>query len=195
MAVASCGILAAVPFLHAASVLRRRSLVVEAAAFGVAGTLLIVLSGSSGSSQPTTMDAVLGLVAAVVMVVACFRLRSLRNEVRDVLADAPALAAAVAARRRRERARALAEADPALARDLGIGRPDRPGEFDDGGLVDLGTAPADVIAIRCDISPADAERIVAAQGLFSTVDELLVLVEIPVGMWNRIRDRGVVIQS
>ena len=52
--------------------------------------------------------------------------------------------------------------DPALARSLGIGRPDLARGYDDGGLVDLNTASAPVIAQVCGLDAALAEAIVAA---------------------------------
>jgi hypothetical protein len=51
-------------------------------------------------------------------------------------------AAAVAAAQRRQHARVLAKGDPVLARDLCIGRPNMPREFDGGGLVDVNHAAA-----------------------------------------------------
>jgi len=47
----------------------------------------------------------------------------------------PALAAAIACRQRRQQARQLLANDPGLARELRIGRPDLPRDYDDGGLV------------------------------------------------------------
>ena len=58
----------------------------------------------------------------------------------------PAVAAVLAARARRDEARRIVSRDPAMARELGIGRPDLRRAYDDGGLVDLNNAPAQAIA-------------------------------------------------
>lgn len=108
----------------------------------------------------------------------------------------PTIAAALAARARREEARQLANRDPLLARDLRIGRPDLPRTYDDGGLVDLNSAPPATIADICDLDTNTAEAIVAARtqrgGLLAT-DDIFTMAEIPLGAWNMIRDRGLVI--
>jgi hypothetical protein len=43
---------------------------------------------------------------------------------------------------RRRQARELAKRNPVLARDLNIGRPDVPHDYNDGGLVDVNQVPA-----------------------------------------------------
>jgi DNA uptake protein ComE-like DNA-binding protein len=105
-----------------------------------------------------------------------------------------AVAKALTARAKRAEARALLATDPMLARDLHIGRPDLHGDYDDGGLVDINAAPATAIAATCDMKLSDAEAIVAMReerGQFANVDEMLVLVELPVSDWDWIRDRAV----
>lgn len=107
----------------------------------------------------------------------------------------PAIAAALAARDRRAEARRLAVQDPLLAHELRLGRPDLPRTYDDGGLVDLNTAPAHVIARTCGIEPEHAERIVACRsaGRFAAVDDVLVWADLPYEVWDFVRDRGVVL--
>jgi DNA uptake protein ComE-like DNA-binding protein len=108
--------------------------------------------------------------------------------------DERAVAAALAARERRAEARRIVERDPALARELRIGRPDLPREYDDGGLVDLNSAPAALIARICDIPRDLADRIVAARAAgapFVRVDDAFTFTDIPVELWDRIRDRAV----
>jgi DNA uptake protein ComE-like DNA-binding protein len=82
-----------------------------------------------------------------------------------------------------------------LAQDLGGGRPDLGREYDDGGLVDIISAQAKDIATRCGIDLAQAEAIVELRderGGFANVDEMLVLVDLPVSAWDRIRDRAII---
>jgi hypothetical protein len=109
----------------------------------------------------------------------------------------PAIAAVLASRNRRAEAKALAAGDPAMARELRIGRPDLSGRrYDDGGLVDLNNAPAAAIAAMCDIDLEIAEHIVQARTVgvpFTTVDDVFALVDVPFPLWDRIRERGIVI--
>jgi DNA uptake protein ComE-like DNA-binding protein len=83
-----------------------------------------------------------------------------------------------------------------MARELRIGRPHLPRTYDDGGLVDLNTAPAQVIAHTCGIELAIATLIVKARAAgitFASVDDVFSVAEIPFPLWDRIRDRAVVI--
>ena len=108
----------------------------------------------------------------------------------------PAIAAALAARERRAEARRLAADDPLLARELRIGRPDLVRTYDDGGLVDLNTAPGPVIARTLGIAPAHAELIVTSRGAagrFTAVDDVFAWADLPYEVWDQIRDRGVVL--
>ena len=108
----------------------------------------------------------------------------------------PAIAAVLAARARREEARRIVSRDPAMARELGIGRPDLRRAYDDGGLVDLNNAPAEAIAGTCGIDLVHATAITAARtnGIhFVTVDDVFSAADIPFPLWERIRDRAVVV--
>ncbi|WP_229073060.1 BTAD domain-containing putative transcriptional regulator [Actinoplanes sp. DH11] len=81
-----------------------------------------------------------------------------------------------AARARRELARQFAAADPAGARQAGIGRPDLLRPFDDGGLLDLNHAPVQEIARLAGVGPAAAQRIVHdryQRGPFATPADLM----------------------
>jgi hypothetical protein len=216
VAVVSVGLFAWVPFVHAATRLHRRSVSLRAALFGAGALAYSVLlaftpttdqgriTGSAGQAF-----SVIGTLLLLAMVaVACIQLAPLRREVYRrrpvVYADPPvalpgtdpAVAAVMASRARREEARQFVTRDPLIARDLRIGRPDLPRTYDDGGLVDLNSAPAAVIAELCDLAPAVAESIVTARvacGGFLAVDDVFATAEIPVGSWDMIRDRGVAI--
>ncbi len=59
----------------------------------------------------------------------------------------------------RDQARALAAEDPALARELRIGRPDAPRTYDDGGLVDVNHAPREIIEALPGMTPELADRV------------------------------------
>lgn len=207
LAVLSFGFLAAVPFWHAWTRLRRPASLKAALAYTAVDVLLVVLmslnpspnpDGSSGNSAISTIG---GFTAIAVIVVACIHLRGVRREVyatpRAVPAHAdPAVARALAGRERREEARRMWESDPSLARELGVGRPDVGRGFDDGGLVDLNSAPAAVIAQVCGIELQQAETIVAARlgrgGAYYNLGEVFVDVALPPRAQQLISDRALV---
>lgn len=85
------------------------------------------------------------------------------------------------ARELRRQARAMAESDPMLAKRLGIGRPDLPHQFDDGGLIDLNHAPLHVLTSLPGVTEAGAGQIldrVERLGPFQSLGEVLLAVEI-----------------
>jgi hypothetical protein len=90
----------------------------------------------------------------------------------------PALTAARWRARRREEARALQAAQPSLASELMIGRPDLPHrQYDDGGLIDVNHVTAEWMASGLQIDLEMADRIVEARtvrGGFASPDELIV---------------------
>jgi hypothetical protein len=97
---------------------------------------------------------------------------------------------------RRSQARQLAAEQPALARSLGIGRPDLPRQYDDGGLIDLNDAPTDLIDTLPGITGRQAAAIVVSrtqQGRFRRVDELWTRGLLPPGSAPELADRVVII--
>jgi DNA uptake protein ComE-like DNA-binding protein len=102
------------------------------------------------------------------------------------------VAAARESLKRRDDARRLATKDPRLAREMGIGRPDLPRRFDDGGLVDLNHSPVHVIADLPGVDLLTAVKIVAARsqiGGFTSVDEMSVTLDLPPTQLDGIADR------
>lgn len=91
----------------------------------------------------------------------------------------------------RRKARELVAADPGLARELGIGRPDLDRTFDDGGLVDVNTAPADVLTQLRGITPERAARIIRireARGPYGSVEDLSVFADLPPALTDALTD-------
>jgi hypothetical protein len=203
----SFGLLAVVPFVHAAARLQRRAVWRLVAIYGVVDAALIIALGvapvdEDGNATSAAGDVVMTFVvlgALITLIAACVQLAGLRRSVYGATPAPvahPAVATALAARARRDEARQLAARDPMLARDLLIGRPDLARGYDDGGLVDLNRAPAPTIALGCGLDEASAQRIVdarRARGGFASVDEVIVLVDVPVDAWEGLRDRGIVI--
>jgi DNA uptake protein ComE-like DNA-binding protein len=212
--IATMGILSAVPFGHAAARLRNPALWAWTAGYAVAAFMLVALTPTTprdAAGQPVQSadsgSPVIAFLALAMAVVACLHLRSVRRRVyglpdpvrapAGVQSSDPAVAAALAARSRRDEARKLAEVDPLLARELRIGRPDLSRTYDDGGLVDVNSAPAAVVADVCGVDPAIAHRIVEARAAagapFARVEDIFVYTDIPVELWDRIREHAVVL--
>lgn len=196
--IATVGLFAFVPFVHAAVRLGRRRVWWFAAAYG-AVTVLAFSAPDTGIGPLTAIAMLCSVTAAVV---ACAQLVPLRRSVYGLAEPAPppgidpAVAAVMRARQRRQKARELVGQDPLLARELHIGRPDIPHEYDDGGLVDLNAAPAEAIAFVCGIDVDQARQLVAVRdsvGGLNNVDELFVHTNLPPGAWERIRDRAIVL--
>jgi DNA uptake protein ComE-like DNA-binding protein len=196
----SFGILSPVPFAHAATRLRTPLSVLWPVLYAVAvGSIMAIPTRDAAGNDLDPSNTVGGLIVGVT-VVALAHLVWVRRLVWGAPRPAhpdPAVAAALAARARRTEARRIVAEDPVLARELRIGRPDLARDYDDGGLVDLNEAPAGAIAAACGIDPAVAARIVQARDVtgvpMAAVDDVFVHTDIPVALWDRIRDRGVVV--
>jgi len=206
LAIFSGGLLAAVPFWHAASRLGRPELRKPALLYTAAGVVLAVLAALSPPQQPDgtsgneALSTLFGLFALIVIVAACIQLRPLRRAVYGgggvvpVHAD-PIVARALGARARREETRQLLAREPRLQRDLGIGRPDLNRGYDDGGLIDVNTAPAEVIMRVADLDRGDAEAIVAGRtargGSWYDMAELIDNVPLSASAQEQLRERAV----
>ncbi|WP_346041625.1 BTAD domain-containing putative transcriptional regulator [Actinomadura chokoriensis] len=94
-------------------------------------------------------------------------------------------------RARREQARSLAAHHPVIAHRLGIGRPDLATGFDDGGLVDVNSAPEHVLASLPGLDAHHAKLIVlarAAQGPLASVDDLVARQILPYQVVDALRE-------
>jgi hypothetical protein len=96
----------------------------------------------------------------------------------------------------RARARRLVEKDPALATELGIGRPDIPqrrdDEFDDGGLIDVNHVPASCVATLPGLNDRLAAKITRVRdgvGGFTSTADLEVTLGLPPGKLDEVKDR------
>lgn len=204
----TAGFLAALPFWHAARRLDRPSVRRLALIYTAVGAFLVVLmaltpeSNPDGSSGNSTISTIGGMAVVAVVVIACYQLVGLRREVYEGLRDrvptssADVLARAVATRQRRQEARRLHETDPALARELGIGRPDLGRGYDDGGLVDLNTASASLIATVSGIDREHADAVVAARsargGTYIALGEVFMEAHLPSHVQEMLREHAVV---
>jgi helix-hairpin-helix protein len=185
------GLLAFVPFAHAAAKLQDRRLWLVAACYAV---VTVGLFGPlADASNTSDLGAALFTAAWFALIVgSTVHALVLRRRVFSPPAVQPAMAAALADRELRQQARAIVAGDPALARELRIGRPDLLRQFNDGGLVDVNHVPNQVLAERLGLSPAEAARVVEARerlGGFSSAAELCAFAEVPDATIDPVQER------
>jgi DNA-binding SARP family transcriptional activator len=134
---------------------RRRSrwLGVEATVYFVVTIIAFAILGSAPEDVDRVQD-VLAFIGVLATVAACSvhaaLIVPLRPKGPDVERDV-----------RRQQAREIVARHPQVARELGIGRPDLPNRFDDGGLIDLNDAPESVLKTLPGVPPEHAALIIA----------------------------------
>ncbi|MEV0645213.1 helix-hairpin-helix domain-containing protein [Phytomonospora sp. NPDC050363] len=188
----TAGLSAPIMFGHAAAKLK--SVVAGIAAFAYAGMAIAYITlfamegqnladGEYGNVNPIAMVSLFALLFGSTAHAFMIRNKVFPPRAADterparVVPTDEAEARVLARRERRVRARRLLKDDPAMADELGIGRPDLELGYDDGGLVDVNHAPAEVLAAMRGIDERTAERIVAVRelsGTFASTAELVV---------------------
>ena len=111
--------------------------------------------------------------------------RSLEERNRETVAEAKSRI------ERRKDARRLATSNPSLARELKIGRPDLPRDYDDGGLVDVNHVPGPALAAQLGLAPAEVTDVLAARdrlGRFASADELGAYTQLSPDRVDELRD-------
>src|SRR5699024_9098088 len=166
--VLSFGLLAAVPFIHAAWAVRTRKLQRMAVGLGVVNFVVLMIYSLDEEVSSAGLSAIASLSHLALAVAAVVMLNPVRRKVYRldeagyggyqpyhpaVSAQQQAVAAVEYGRHLRQEARKILHRDPMMARELRIGRPDLPRTYDDGGLVDLNTAPGEGVATRGAIRP------------------------------------------
>jgi DNA uptake protein ComE-like DNA-binding protein len=198
--VVSIGFLSFVPFLGYAIMSRRPRDWAVFAAYLAATVALMVAAGTGGHGGGATAVGwfVIALAGcAAVHSAVLFRPGSAPSVGRPAVSLGPrernrdAVASAKSRIERRKDARHLAETDPALARDLGIGRPDLRRDYDDGGLVDVNHAPRAVLSSVLGLKPGEVSDVMAARdklGRFTSADELCAYTELSPDRVDELRD-------
>jgi DNA uptake protein ComE-like DNA-binding protein len=197
----SIGFLSPVPFLAYAVITRtRRDWAVFAGYLAATVAMIIALSATKEGTAPN--DAV-GLFIVALAGCAAAHAAVLFRPSRGVTAGAApgslstrqrnqaALAAARDKLERRKEARHLAATNPALARDLKIGRPDLPRDYDDGGLVDVNHVPVEGFSSGLGLTPIEARDVVAARdklGRFVSPEELCEYTQLSPDRVDELRD-------
>ena len=202
----SIGFLSFVPFLAYALIRRRKQDWAVFAAY-LAATVAMIVALAASDSAGGASAAVGGLIVALAGCASAhaavlFRPAHNQRRLAPPMAPAPVELAArdrnrTAVARARDRielrnqARHLLTADPALARDLAIGRPDLPREYDDGGLVDVNRVPAIVLAEYLGLAPDEVRDVLAAReklGKFVGADELCAYTDLSPDRVDELRD-------
>jgi hypothetical protein len=83
------------------------------------------------------------------------------------------------------------QTNPALARDLRIGRPDLPRDYDDGGLVDVNEVPGATLAVQLGLTSQEVADVMAARGQlgrFTSADELCAYTKLSPERVDELRD-------
>jgi hypothetical protein len=148
-------------FAHAGRRARNARWKLYAALYGIASYAALVFS--SIHDAPDGDDSFAGMLILVPWVLGIGHALYIRPEyVRQREREPSAIEAARARLQTREQAIQIAREEPALAHELGIGRPDRRGAMD-AGLVDVNSAPAGVIERLPGIDRELARRIVGVR--------------------------------
>ncbi|NDU72177.1 helix-hairpin-helix domain-containing protein [Actinomadura sp. DSM 109109] len=192
----------ATPFTFAAALLWRRSLhlLVSTAVYG--GVFALALSLLPDIEKEQGTERIVGMLLFVLAVVGCGHSFLIRRRVFDPHGLSGVDNDAVVERVRRQRllrekARELAASDPGLAKELRIGRPDLPRQYNDGGLVDVNHAPARALTLLPGVTAEMAEtieRVRAQTGGFMSAEELSAVAGLPPSLTGDLADYAVFIR-
>jgi hypothetical protein len=199
MPVWSLGFLSSLPFLAYAVTSRRTRDWVVFGAY-LAATIAIDIALGAVNPDSNAGGAVLGLVIALAGGATVHTAILYRPERTGEARSGPyspeqlnrqALAEAKSMIERRKVARQLVSKDPALARDLRIGRPDLGRKYDDGGLVDVNHVPGRVLATALGMTLTEVKDVTGAReqlGRFSSADELCAYTQLSPDRVDELRD-------
>ena len=198
MPIWSFSFLSCVPFLAFAVIHRRKKDWAVFAGYLLATAALVTTARLANVNANNNAAAALGLFMIVLAggaaTHACILFRPGRAQSSLEAARRGNQEAVQGARRRIERrndARRVVATNPALARELRIGRPDLPRAYDDGGLVDVNRVPGYVLAAALALTPQEVTNLTAARdklGRFATADELRDHADLPPGRIDELRD-------
>lgn len=199
--IASLGLLAWIPPLHGWLRLRQRSLLawtVGLAALMVAWVVMISGPGLAEDLGSIGMFATMGLGTVVALILRPKLFGIERSDAplpQTTFTSLSAVAQVEHARARRAEARQIVERDPAMARELRIGRPDLPGRtYDDGGLVDLNHAPPETLTQYLELTSAYVDELCRArtelQGL-SALGEITAYTNLPAPVVDGLGERAI----
>ncbi|WP_245679650.1 ComEA family DNA-binding protein [Actinomadura hibisca] len=192
----------ATPFTFAVAALWRRNLHLLLASVAYIGLFVLLLSLQPDMGKEDGTERVVGVLMFVLAVVGCAHAFLIRGRVFDPHGLSGIGNEQVVERVRRQRllrdkARALAADDPGLARELRIGRPDLPRQYQDGGLVDVNHAPVGALVLLPGVTQELAERIERVRsdtGGFMSAEELSAVAGLPPEITSDVADYAVFIR-
>lgn len=195
----SCGLLSWVPPLWAATQVRhdpskQRRLYLIAGGLAVLTVLGFVLVGTGptdADGTPTGPVSDLGGVLILLCMALGVVVAVMNRSPKPVLAGT---AEEIARRDLRQQYRQLAARDAPLAASMRVGRPDTSREYDDGGLVDLNSMPAEGLLRFAGLTSADAAEVTRARGelgRLTSVNELEAFANLSQGGLARLREVAV----
>ncbi|WP_198166917.1 ComEA family DNA-binding protein [Microbispora sp. ATCC PTA-5024] len=185
---ASTGYLAPLVFMYAAIRIRSISLYLATGLYTAVAVIEFVTASAPVGTYQHTVWVLCLIVAAIV---AAGHAAAIREQVFDFpetgddrwkKGNKNAVKLARRHRQMRTRARAIADRDPDLARELGIGRPDLIRSYDDGGLIDINHAPAEAISRIPGLPAEHLKRIMDVRdmvGAFSSAEDLAITADLP----------------
>lgn len=193
----SFALLSFVPFLAFAVIQRRKRDWAVFAGYLLATVTLVaagVLVNPNSGAAAEALGAGMVVLAGCAAIHTCILFRP--GRARPALATArrrnqEAVQGARVRMKRRSDARRMVQTNPALARELRIGRPDLPRQYDDGGLVDINRVPGYVLAASLGLTKEEVTNLIAARdklGKFSTAEELRDYAKLPPGRVDALRD-------
>ncbi|AWS42759.1 helix-hairpin-helix domain-containing protein [Streptosporangium sp. 'caverna'] len=178
----SLGVLSPLVFGYAAGRKRSWPLWLATAVY----TALVVTLFSTSDSAPGSAGDVAFLLSFIgCMLVGTAHALAIRRSVFAPHFADPNEQALAAARNRaelRRQARDLVTRDPTVARNAGVGRPDLPRQYDDGGLIDVNHAPPSVLAMLPGMTQELVDRLVQVRttaGPFVSAEELFAAADLP----------------
>jgi hypothetical protein len=199
--VASIGFLSFVPFLAYAIMRgRKRDWAVFATYLALTVAMIVAVSAipSNGSASGALGGFIIALAGAAA-IHACILFRPMPSGLAQAGPEAvsarqrnrAAIREAQSRIDRRKDARHLVQTNPALARDLRIGRPDLPRDYDDGGLIDVNEVPGATLAAQLGLTSQEVADVIAARGQlgrFTSADELCAYTKLSPERVDELRD-------
>jgi hypothetical protein len=184
------GMAAAPCFAYAAVRCRSRVLALAAGAYALVSAAIVwgnvVRPGS-------ILELDIGVCAVLLLwTVSSLHALAVRHSVFVTVPEEEAVVAAKDRIRRRDESRRIAATDPRLARELGIGRPDRPSSYDDGGLLDVNHLAGACLRDTGGLDAAVVNRIIDARnevGSFDGLHDLELLAGLDPGSLDEVADR------
>ncbi len=177
-------------FAYAAVRQRSRAFALAALAYG-AVSLAIVWGNVWRPGSPLDMN--IGVVAVLMLwTVSTVHALAVRQRVFFGPVQEDAVVAAKDRIRRRDESRRIATTDPRLARELRIGRPDQPSDYDDGGLIDVNHVPEQYLRDNGGLDAALVSKIMEARlvvGGFDSLHDLEMVVGLDPRSLDEVADR------